>query len=172
MTGIILTIIILTIIQKAMNRKALLNKLKAFKFSEVMGTGYIRNDSAGDGYFGSKRSGGKTHKGVDFLVDKGDNITSPIEGKVRYAYPYTKPDGSVYKKWGGVAIKGTGAYNGIEVKIFYLNPKKSIIDGKVKPGEKIGTAQAISEKYPGQGMENHIHVEMKVIGKIVNPQQY
>jgi murein DD-endopeptidase MepM/ murein hydrolase activator NlpD len=109
----------------------------------------IRNDSSGSGHYDSSR-GARSHKGIDFLVTKGQPVMSPISGTIkRKAFPYAKD-----LKWEGVFIEGAD----FDVKIFYMTPLSNIVGKSVKMGEKIGEAQAISQKYGGK-MKDHIHVE-------------
>lgn len=105
----------------------------------------------GCGSFGASRSGGtRTHNGLDIKTTVGQQILSPISGKVtRFPFPYG----------------GDLNYTGIEiinedykVKIFYMKPSVSI-NSEVTKGQVIGTAQNISAKYSST-MTNHIHLEV------------
>lgn len=121
----------------------------------------IRNDSSGSGHYESSR-GSRSHGGVDFLVQKGQVVMSPIAGIVtRKAFPYAKD-----LKWEGVYIKGED----FDVKIFYMTPLSNIVGKTVKMGEHVGEAQAISQKYGGS-MKNHIHVEVWKNGKNINSEE-
>lgn len=122
----------------------------------------VRVDSQGDGHYQSSRSGGRSHKGVDLRVKKGQNVVSPVDGLVeRMAYPYPKD-----LKWEGLYLKGN---HGIDVKIFYIEPLTGIVGKSVKRGDRVGIAQKISDKYNAQ-MLDHIHVEAWVKGGAVNPE--
>lgn len=121
----------------------------------------IRVDGAGNGNFGTGRKGHK-HQGVDLLVIEGEPVYSPVDGIFdRHAVPYpTAPE------WRGVVLKGEGFH----VKVFYIEPVDFTPGQPVKRGQLIGHAQAISEKYGGAPMRDHIHVEVrKVDGTLVDP---
>ncbi len=121
----------------------------------------VRVDSAGNGHFDSSRTN-HTHQGVDLRVTKGQNVRSPVDGLVeRMAYPY-KTD----KKWKGLYIKGT---EGVDAKIFYIEPIADIVGKSVKRGDVIAIAQKISDKY-SPNMLDHIHFEAWVKGAAVNPE--
>jgi murein DD-endopeptidase MepM/ murein hydrolase activator NlpD len=108
----------------------------------------VRNDPAGSGEFGASR-GDRKHKGVDFVVEPGQPIHSPIEGYVsRIAYPYDSAE-----------FKGLEILNdNLNLKVFYLTPLEGIVGQNVSAGDVIGYAQDITRKYPTQGMTPHIHV--------------
>lgn len=103
----------------------------------------------GCGSFGASR-GTRTHNGLDIKTTEGQQILSPITGKVtRFPFPYG----------------GDLSYTGIEiinttykVKIFYMKPSVAV-NSEVTKGQVIGTAQNISAKYSST-MTNHIHVEV------------
>lgn len=124
----------------------------------------VRNDSEGQGHFGAKR-GNRLHYGVDWLVEKGEAIFSPTDGKlVRMAYP----DANDYSKSGFLFKEDA---TGIEHKVFYAIPDYSLIGKNVKAGQKIATAQSVSEKYGLSKMKDHIHHEMTLNGNQLNPEE-
>jgi len=124
----------------------------------------MRNDTKGDGHFGASR-GRRTHNGLDIEVFPGSAVYCPIEGIMkRVAYPYGS--GRRNKKWLGCAIEGTGLYRGYEVKIFYMTP--FLLGEYVYPNDIVGKAQAISKKY-SKAMTDHLHVEVRYKGRLVNP---
>lgn len=118
-------------------------------------------DGYGSGQYGSSRDGGtRTHDGIDIIVTAGEDISSPIKGTiVREAVPYGSDPN--YK---GVVIKGTDEWVGYEIKIFYA---EGLFSGKANLSQKIGVAQSISAKYPG--ITDHIHLEVRVAGVLVDP---
>ncbi len=126
----------------------------------------MRNDSMGAGHFGASRDGGsRSHNGIDLLVAEGQPVASPIDGVfTRYARPYAND-----ARYDGLLITGTGRYSGYEVKLFYLNPLPALLGQTVAMGDTIGIAQAISRKY-GSGMRDHIHLELRHEGVLIDPQ--
>lgn len=113
--------------------------------------GKIRVDAAGDGHFGTSRNG-RTHKGVDFECIEGQNVVAPCAGIVtRQARPY--PDGDLL----GVVINS----NGNMLTMFYMQPDLSLLGHYVEAGQVIGKAQAVSKRYPNQGMKDHVHTQYK-----------
>ena len=126
----------------------------------------LRSDSKGDGHFGSSRTG-HVHQGVDIEVSKGETIYAPISGTVtRVVYPYADDFA-----WKGVEVAGSGTWDGYKIKIFYMQPDIGLIGSFVDRGQPIGLAQAISEKYT-PAMKNHVHVELRKNGQVVDPTQY
>jgi len=117
-------------------------------------------DQHGYGYFGASRSGGsRQHNGIDLVCRPGEGVYSPLAGVVeRYADPYG--DG----RYGGILLRG----NDFSVKMFYLSPVASV-GTKVRRGQQVGIAQAISKKYPG--ITEHIHVEVYAGGQLVDPSE-
>ena len=135
----------------------------------------IRMDSGGSGLFGSKRdNGARIHSGLDFLSFEGQETFAPITGFIRKSSPSVKTP-----KLTGFAIKGTGEYEGVEVKCFYsttefrLDLPDSYQDSiTVKKAERIGLAQNVlgEGKYnpsTNRSMQNHIHTEFKVNGEVL-----
>lgn len=122
---------------------------KAFA-NVVSGSQIIRGcDALGCGYFGASR-GTRKHGGIDVVVKKGDNVLSPITGKVtRHGFPYA----------------GDTKYQLIEVvnstykvKLMYCEPITPV-GTSVVAGQVIAKAQDISEKH-GSAMTPHVHVEV------------
>ena len=120
-------------------------------------------DGYGCGDFGASRdNGARTHKGQDYLTQIGQDVFSPISGTARVFYPYKGND-----KLKGVEIKD-GA---LKVKIMYLEPDFDVFNGaEIEKGQYIGAAQSLQSKYPG--IPNHIHLELWVFEKAVNPNDY
>jgi murein DD-endopeptidase MepM/ murein hydrolase activator NlpD len=124
----------------------------------------MRNDRKGDGHFGASR-GRRRHNGLDIEVLPGHAVYCPIEGIMkRVAYPYGRSRRN--GKWLGCAIEGTGLYRGYEVKIFYMHP--FLLGEDVYPNDIIGKAQAISKRY-SRAMTDHLHVEVRYKGQLVDP---
>ncbi len=125
----------------------------------VKGNMVRREDSEGQGHFGASREHG-SHKGLDIETKVGEQIIAPISGIItREAFPYD--DDPRYR---GILLKGTGKWNGYEIKIFYM---RAIRLGEVIEGQVIGFAQNLTMKFPL--MKNHIHLEVKKNGTYINP---
>jgi hypothetical protein len=115
--------------------------------------GQIRNDSQGSGFFhASRRSNEKgryLHKGVDFFVEPGQSVLSPISGKIiRELQVYSHTD-----KYRGCEI----ANFDICLKLFYVDTNLSLVGEHVAQGEVIGSAQD----------KNHIHLEVVWVNPLI-----
>ena len=151
---------------------------------ESTGVYIIRMDNDGKGLFGAPRDGSKSgHKGLDFLVtnESGTNrgptniaVRAPFSGNVRQSNP--NPD---TPNLTGVAIKGTGKYEGYVCKMFYVSPEpekdnrsQGTFPNTIGTGDLIGYAQDMlgTGKYnppKNEFMQNHIHFEMTYNGEQV-----
>lgn len=128
----------------------------------------MRNDSMGFGHYLASR-GIRVHEGIDILTYEGEPVYSPFEGTItRQYYAYSND-----KKFMGIEILSTD--NRYKIKIMYCEHDFSklpkTINKKVKKGERVATAQAISKKY-GFLMNNHLHVELYVESHRVDPADY
>lgn len=113
------------------------------------GKGPRKWDKHGSGAYGAPR-GGRAHKGVDYVCVPGQVVVSPIAGTVtREARPYAEGP------WSGVVIESPN----ISVMLFYLAPDPAVIGRVVAQGAPIGTAQDITEKYPG--ITPHVHLQVE-----------
>lgn len=113
----------------------------------------IRNDSMGAGWYGALR-GDRLHRGLDFLCEPGQRIVAPFGMRIeRVARPYGD------HKYGGISFMNQFSTG----KIFYFEPKLSLLGFDVEQGEDIGAAQDISKRYtppPGKKpMKPHIHFQ-------------
>ena len=119
----------------------------------------MRNDAAGSGYFGAPR-GNNLHQGVDLIANPGQEVYSPITGRVvRWAYPYTDPSMK------GILIE---ADDGTSVKMFYFDPTVAP-NQQVTRGEMIGYMQSVSSYYNSSVMLDHIHLELRKNGQLLDP---
>lgn len=108
-----------------------------------------KSDPFGQGHYGAPR-GSRKHEGVDIVTIVGENIYSPIAGKVtRFPFPYGND-----LSYTGIEIKNE-TYT---IKIFYVKPTAKI-GAAVSVGTKVAIAQNIAKKY-GSTMINHCHVEV------------
>lgn len=119
------------------------------------------NDPTGFGHYGAKR-GLRKHRGLDIKTKPGQLIVSPISGKFKRV-------GRVYvstSKFKLLEIEN-GRYR---VRLLYAAPYLEF-----KPGDPIsacsiiGVAQDIAG-YHGNGMINHIHMEVYKHGLLTDPE--
>ena len=109
----------------------------------------VRNDYRGNGDFFAKRDG-HPHEGIDLEVFPGQVVIAPTKCHVdRISRPYATDPG-----WLGLQLSTPL----VIVKIFYLEPFKTIIGKDVDFAEPLGHAQDISKKYPG--ITPHIHFQV------------
>jgi hypothetical protein len=122
----------------------------------------MRNDKNGQGHFGASR-GSRKHLGLDLLAAPGANV-------------FCNQAGTVTKI--GYVYKGDSTYRSLHIelqdkrvlKFYYVLPGLKV-GNAVLPGAIVGTAQNIAKKWGG-GMLNHIHVEVLVSGKNVDPENF
>jgi murein DD-endopeptidase MepM/ murein hydrolase activator NlpD len=120
-------------------------------------SGIVRVDKGGSGHFGAIRSkAGKkyTHEGVDYSVHEGEEIYAPCTGVlVKHRYPYAdlSYDGLQFDASAGQFV------------IFYCKPIEALVGQVCREGTVIAHAQAISKRYPGSGVTDHIHFEVQKI---------
>lgn len=134
------------------------------RFGSLVINAFIRDDSAGSGAYGASRNG-RVHMGVDLAVQPGSDISAPVDAIItRMGYPYA--DNTNYKL---IELKGAGDLSPMTMKIMYVDPIPSLIGQQVPKGRTIAYAQKISDRYPNQGMTDHVHVEMRWNGAIIDP---
>ena len=104
----------------------------------------------------------KKHNGIDLKAGQGTELSSPIDGKVTKSNLQIKAGGVVH-------IEGTGEYEGIKLKYFHLS--KRIEQGaELKKGENFGeSGGAKGTAGAGTSTGPHVHVEVYVDGKRVDP---
>lgn len=113
----------------------------------------IRSDSAGDGHFGARRSGGRKHNGIDYLCTPGGFVFAPVDGVVtKLGFPYGDD-----LSWRYIEIR---ADDGLYHRLFYVKPLVQV-DEIVTAGQIVAEAQDVSKRYPDQGMLAHVHYEIK-----------
>ncbi len=124
----------------------------------------VRSDSWGDGLFGSSRNG-HIHQGVDLIAAPGATVRAPLEGVVsKLGFPYAGDTRYRY-------VELTAA-NGDRVRVMYVEPSKLLTVGHpVHRGDAIGIAQNVAAKY-GEGMVNHVHLELRRGGVNVDPLRF
>jgi RHS repeat-associated protein len=118
-------------------------------------------DAYGAGWYGASRDGGgRQHAGWDFIASPGEEISSPIGGTVRRSFFAYRGD----QRFTGLEIVGD---SGISSKVMYVQPFTGIIGMRVEPGDSIGRAQDLHQKYQPT-MTNHVHVEIRQNGSTRN----
>ncbi len=125
-------------------------------------------DPHGCGHFAASRkrngvsvAGG--HNGIDIIVVPDEMIFAPMSGRVRTLYVYS----------GSTAMKGVEISNGnVKIKMFYVAPQSVSTGSEVLEGDIIGYAQDIASYHNTPSMTPHIHVEVYVDGKLVDPTGY
>lgn len=140
--------------------------LALFKLSEpyfrypVKGQIIIRNDSYGDGEFGAKRNGGRTHTGIDILAPVGEPVYAARSG---IAFCGNVPTG--YGKY--VMIYHP---DGLQTMYGHLSEQSVYSGKKVRRGELIG----LIGKTGNAGntyMQPHLHFEIRSRGGAIDPQK-
>jgi hypothetical protein len=100
------------------------------------------------------------------ISGRGNAIYAPITGILSP----TSAD-SVDSILPGIRINGIGKYKGIRVLILYAAPRTSLYGSVVKKGDYIGNAINIQLQPKYSNVTNHIHFEIIVNNKAVDPQQ-
>lgn len=118
------------------------------------------NDPTGYGHFGASR-GKRKHNGTDYCTEPNEPIFAPIDGKIRIGYPYQSS-----KQMKLIEI----SQEDISVKIMYVAP--IVKNGQnVQAGDLIGYAQNIAQYWRSDKMKNHIHVEIRQKGELIDPEK-
>ncbi len=128
-------------------------------------------DAYGNGHFGASRDGGaRKHMGIDILTVIGQNLVSPTTGKaVNYIGSSSgKPM---------IDITPSNSGTGIEkVRILYVNIPAGVnawSPYNVKAGKTlIGTAANLGDLGYPKEITPHIHVQVMVGGKWIDPTPY
>ena len=139
----------------------------------------IRNDEAGQGTFKASRNNESgLHEGVDFLAPAGTRVVSPFPGTVVAGANFSRG-------LPRVEVVGTGDYQGYRMMLGYVesngitstNAAGTVIGSVVRlDGKEKRSIRGIKEEVdiPGKGykdvnMKNHIHVELRYNGELINP---
>ena len=158
-------------------------KLENRKWANPTG-GKMRNDDAGKGHFGARRidedGNYRSHEGVDIKGKAGETTTkvlAPISGRLERGYPYKEGYGG-FNAGAGTKINGESFFyetarlvagDGVVVEVFYVKLDSNQVGEYVEAGDPIGQMQAVSTRYPNEGMTDHVHVEAKVDGVLMDP---
>lgn len=120
-------------------------------------------DQKGCGIIGAPRVGGRKHKGTDFLLGAGEVVLSPSSGVVtNIGYPYF--DDLSYR------LIDLDIGNGCQTRIFYVDPAVAVGD-LIETGDVLGTAQSLKKKF-GPLMPDHVHVELRCAGQVLDPASF
>ena len=121
----------------------------------------LRNDWRGEGGFGAKRSGNRSHQGIDMLAPVGVHVRA-AKGGIAFA---------------GLHKKGLGKYveikhkNGIVTIYSHLSEIYILPIQKVRQGQIIGAVgKTGNARY--NGIEPHLHFEIRHKGVAVDPKKY
>jgi murein DD-endopeptidase MepM/ murein hydrolase activator NlpD len=130
-------------------------------FANPTGAAPRGHDDFGDGEFGARRDGGsRSHEGVDYIAQAGQDVRAPISGyvtKIGYAYA-----GSSDLKF----VEITNPALGYVARAFYVDPGVEV-GQSVRLGESIGSVESLQRHYPG--ITDHVHLEvMEPGGERVN----
>lgn len=118
----------------------------------------IRNDSAGQGTYGSPRRGGRLHAGLDIQGDAGTNVAAPTSGRI--IRDPIAPD---------QAIQIVDDNRNITTRLVHINPDNTLIGTNIQEGAVIGTVRDMNVR----NMLNHVHVEIYEHGTTrVDPTPY
>ena len=124
----------------------------------------IRNDSAGSGAFKSDRNNEVgLHQGVDYLAPEGTPVISPFPGKIEVGTNFSRG-------LPRIEVVGTGDYQGYRMKLGYV--QSNGLTSVNTFGEEIGSVVKLIGKdkgYQDVNMKNHIHVELRYNGQLINP---
>lgn len=126
----------------------------------VEGTVVIRNDAYGDGEFGTKRSGGRTHTGIDILAPIGTPVYAAKSG---IAFCGNVPTG--YGKY--VMILHP---DGLQTMYGHLSEQSVYSGKKVRRGELIGRVGKTGNAGNAY-MKPHLHFEIRSRGGFLDPEK-
>lgn len=123
-------------------------------------------DAQGCGYFGASR-GSKTHQGIDLIYERWTEILAPFKLKIlRFGKPYADVSRSQFDL---VEFTGFGVWSFFKFKLMYVDAVKYWDVGKIiEKGSFFCNSQDIAGYYGG-GMTNHVHLECRFMGKLINP---
>lgn len=129
-------------------------------------------DAFGAGGYQAPR-GDHRHQGLDFRAEVGDAVVAPcpcIVNHIGVAYPGAD--------LGSIHLDGMGDFTPIRLKLLYAMPRvDTIVGATFNAGDPIGTAQSVAgywqSRHPERGeMQNHIHLEVEIDGRKVDPASY
>ncbi len=111
----------------------------------------IRNDLEGLGHYGANRSGGRPHKGTDYLAIAGQTVVAPFDMVLsRYSRPSKKFPLESGVKW--TTPSGSG-------RMWYFVPIPKLIGTFVSKATVIGIAIDLKTYY-GNNIDSHVHFQI------------
>jgi len=131
---------------------------------EIRGT-----DDHGSGHYGASR-GNRAHLGLDIVATPGQSIVSPVEGKAVNFVGATlkKPIVDITPKNSALGID--------KIRILYVFAPDNVtpwVPYDVRAGQSIGTlADLVKDLNYPEGITQHVHVQVMVGGKWVDPTPY
>lgn len=122
------------------------------------------HDEFGSGLFQARRdAGARKHHGVDFVAAPGALVRAPIAGVVTEL-------GAVYRDTAKLRfVEVTNEVTKLTARVFYVSASVTMGD-HLAAGDVIGLAQSLQQRYPG--ITNHVHVELRNQGRLLNPADY
>ena len=132
----------------------------------------IRNDAGGAGHFGASRIRNNVsipgaHKGLDFSSVDGQNIISPIGGRVRNFIGHTSGKPMLQLR----PVNSNLGFDTIEM--LYVKPPKGInysgIWRNVSAGDVIGSSVNLQSLGYAPKLGSHIHLQLKLNGNFIDP---
>ena len=155
-TGAALLVAFFVVMQviRSKRKKTVLKKVEetGLRFLPILFPTRVRKEDAhGAGHYGASRSSGlRSHKGVDLVAAVNQDVFSPFSGQITKINQVYSGD----SRYRGLTIEGSGAWQGIRAKLFYVNSllKKGDV---VESGDVIGNVQDLGVKYPG--ITIHVH---------------
>lgn len=131
-----------------------IRKLWPLAYAKPTGMAIRGSDAYGSGHHDAPR-GTRKHDGADYKSIPGQQIKSPISGKIsKISKPYSSGiDAMVLSGVEIVASDGTTCW------VWYIQPSISIVGSVVKAGDIIGIAKTLKNRYKN-GITDHVHVRI------------
>lgn len=108
------------------------------------------------------------HKGLDLVSAPLDPVFGPFdEGLVVRSWGLAYPTDVRYHT---MHIRRVFDSRAVYYRAFYLTPASQSRYWKCRAGEVIGHAEDLTLRYPG--ITNHIHIELRIDGVLVDPAPY
>lgn len=120
-------------------------------------------DPQGCGHYGAPR-GTRKHEGFDFLIAPHSSFTFPFDVKILRTGIV-----STDKPFRLIELTPTKLFtNIIKIKVMYCDLDQYQVNDIVRSGYPIAMSQD-NKSYYGGGMQNHLHVEVRIGNQLINP---